>query len=93
MPNFYNTAAWKKARLHVLSEQPLCTQCQAEGRIRLAQEVDHHRPLAEGGAPFDRDNLNPLCKSCHSKKTRRDNAKPGVGDDGVPLDPKHHWNQ
>ena len=35
-------------------------------------EVDHIVPLAAGGAPYDPENLQTLCRPCHFDKTRRD---------------------
>ena len=60
----YNSKRWRILRRRVLFEQPLC-DCGA-----LAEEVDHIRPLADGGAPYDRANLKGRCKPCHSRKTR-----------------------
>ena len=61
---------WQKIRLAYLARYPLCVQCEKEGRVTAATEVDHIRPLALGGTN-DAHNLQPLCKSCHSKKTRK----------------------
>ena len=50
-----------------LRHNPLCLECG-----RPAEEVDHVIPKARGGS--DKwENLQPLCKSCHSKKTMREN--------------------
>ena len=59
---------WRKIRASVLARSPLCVHCRAEGRVTAATEVDHIRPLAHGGT-HAADNLQSLCKSCHSKKT------------------------
>lgn len=61
---------WQKIRRAYLARFPLCVQCEREGRVTAATEVDHIRPLALGGTN-DTHNLQPLCKSCHSKKTRK----------------------
>lgn len=58
---------WQKLRKIYLARHPFCIKCP-----RLATEVDHILPLAEGGTHAD-DNLQALCKSCHSRKTIRDN--------------------
>lgn len=62
----YNTKRWRILRRRVLFEQPLCS-C---GEI--ATDVDHVEPLADGGAAWERANLQGLCASCHSQKTRRE---------------------
>ena len=41
------------------------------GTTRVATEVDHIQPLSRGGG-HEWDNLQALCKSCHSKKTARE---------------------
>lgn len=55
----------------VLNAEPLCRHCMAEGRVQQAQEVDH----IDGNAwNLAWDNLQPLCKSCHSKKTAKEHG-------------------
>lgn len=70
-PNPYGRS-WQRIRQQQLNRQPLCEACNARGRIRAAQEVDHIVPLSDGGTN-DAENLQSLCKSCHSKKTRAEN--------------------
>lgn len=87
-----NRAAWQKLRASVLADEPLCRDCSARGVVEPATDVDHH-----DGNPGnnDRDNLVPLCHSCHSRKTARDHGARvgmGCGVDGMPLDPSHPWN-
>ena len=60
---------WRKLRALYLSEHPLCVECQRNGDVRAAAEVDHIRPITKGGGRLDWDNLQALCKSCHSRKT------------------------
>jgi 5-methylcytosine-specific restriction protein A len=52
----------------VLAQQPFCVACQRVGRVALATDVDHIVPLSAGGTNAA-DNLQPLCHSCHSRKT------------------------
>ena len=40
------------------------------GTMRPAVLVDHIRPLNMGGLRLDRRNLQALCTSCHSAKTK-----------------------
>lgn len=56
-----------------LKQNPLCVQCEAEGNVREATEVDHIKPIANGGARYDANNLQALCKHHHSKKTAQEN--------------------
>jgi 5-methylcytosine-specific restriction protein A len=46
--------------------------CQMYGCARVATDVDHVIPLAEGGERYDWDNLASLCKQHHDEKTTRD---------------------
>lgn len=76
----------RKRRL--LRTDYLCEMCQAEGIMRLADEVDHIIPLAKGGKDID-ENTQNLCRSCHDKKTRKDfgyKEKPTFGSDGWPVE-------
>lgn len=59
---------WQRLRLMVLAERPLCVECERWGRVAAATEVDHIVPLSEGGTN-ERENLQPLCHECHSRKT------------------------
>jgi len=45
--------------------------CKAEGRVTVAEHVDHIKAIRDGGAPFDWANLRSLCHSHHSGVTRR----------------------
>lgn len=63
-----NTARWQRLRELVLREEPLCRICQQQGRTRLARVVDH---IDANTSNNGRDNLQPLCPSCHARKTAR----------------------
>ncbi|WP_371263772.1 HNH endonuclease signature motif containing protein [Paenibacillus sp. UNC496MF] len=56
-------------------KHPLCTRCIKENRITAATIVDHIRPHKGDKALFwDRNNWQPLCKSCHDTKTVREDG-------------------
>lgn len=87
------SSAWRKLRASVLAEQPLCVDCAARGLTVEATDVDH-----KDGNPGnnERENLQGLCHSCHSRKTAADHGKAvsmGCDVHGMPLDPRHPWNQ
>jgi 5-methylcytosine-specific restriction protein A len=91
-------ADWRKLRLVVLSEEPLCRFCGDQGRIVPAEVVDHIRPISE--APelrLERDNLRSLCARCHNSHTATEQGfakgkkKHAIGPDGLPTDPSHPW--
>ena len=56
----------QRLRGMVLREEPLCRHCKQQGRLTPATEMDH---IDGNQWNLDRDNLQGLCKSCHSKKT------------------------
>ena len=63
------------------------------GRTTPATDVDHIN-----NEPTDnrRENLQPLCASCHSRKTQADRGHKvamGCDADGYPLDPDHDWQK
>ena len=87
-----NGAAWKRLRSFVLSGEPLCRTCTAQGLTVPATEVDHRN------GPNDNrlESLQPLCKPCHSRQTMRDmgySVRMGCDSEGRPLDPSHPWNK
>ncbi len=80
-------------RAQVLMRAPLCVHCETEGRVALADEVDHIIPIAKGGTD-DTDNLQGLCHDHHARKTAVEQGKDAAttfGLDGMPLDAAHHW--
>jgi len=66
-------STWRRLRRMVLNREPLCRECLKEGRLTPATEVDHIIPLASGGTN-DLENLQPLCHSCHSRKTAKEDG-------------------
>ena len=58
---------WQKLRLYKLAGDPFCAVCKMS-----ADQVDHIRPINDGGARLDPANLQSLCQSCHSRKTAVD---------------------
>jgi 5-methylcytosine-specific restriction protein A len=64
---FYNSPEWREARhLAIAMHQYRCARC---GCRPTRLFVDHIKELRDGGAPLDQANLEPLCGSCHQKKT------------------------
>jgi 5-methylcytosine-specific restriction enzyme A len=82
-------------RQRFLEAQPLCAHCEARGFVIAAVEVDHIVPLFKGGAD-DIENMQGLCRPCHDKKTRDDlgwSMSKECDVNGLPKDPRHHWNR
>ena len=80
---------WRKLRRLVLDRQLWCQPCAAAGRKTRGTEVDHIKPLANGGAALDESNCQAICVSCHREKTNSEitarSKNPGVDENGVPL--------
>ncbi len=69
----YDRAHYRLRKL-VMAEQPLCVACEKAGRIEPGIEMDH---IDGDVMNKDRDNLQMLCKRCHSRKTAREQG--GLG--------------
>ena len=62
-----NRKVWQRVRLVALERDGWrCVKCGKAGQL----EVDHIKPMGEGGAAYDIDNLQTLCRGCHIAKTR-----------------------
>lgn len=93
----YHTGSktWRAIRAQVLSEQPLCPICQAQGRTVAAVEVDHRDNDSHNN---ERSNLWGLCSAHHADKTFTEARggtfrMKGCDAQGVPIDPAHHWHR
>lgn len=95
--HLYKRAGWQRLRGEQLAAFPCCRYCEAMGRKRLAQVVDHKVPhKGDEALFFDPNNLQSLCKRCHdsAKQTlERSGVLPGCDSGGQPIDPGHHWNR
>jgi 5-methylcytosine-specific restriction enzyme A len=70
------TRRWEKARLAFLQEHPLCAQCQTQGLVTAATDLDHKTPHRGDVVLFwDTANWQPLCHSHHSQKTRAEGGR------------------
>ena len=65
---------WQKIRKIHLLNHPLCVNCKTHGIVKPAKEVHHIVELKQGGTN-ENDNLQSLCKSCHSKRTRMSKSR------------------
>ena len=75
---------WKKVRRAAIERDGYrCSHCgKASGRF----EVDHRQPINQGGAVYDLENLQTLCRPCHFDKTTLDRG-------GVPHEPDAGWRR
>lgn len=68
--------AWKRIRDRYIKDHPLCEECHKRGKVTLAAEVHHIKPLSQGGTN-DNANLMALCTPCHSEITAREGGRWG----------------
>ena len=61
----YANARWRKLRKDFLSRYPRCVVCGEPATV--VDHIEAHRGNEE--LFWDESNLQPLCKSCHSRKT------------------------
>lgn len=64
-------AKWQKARAAYLAAHPLCVHCEAQGKVRLATDLDHIVPHRGNMTLFwdFKGNVQPLCSLHHKIKT------------------------
>ena len=63
---------WRKFRDRYVKEHPLCIHCLAKGILTPTQEIDHIVPhQGDKDLFWKEDNLQALCKPCHSIKTAK----------------------
>jgi len=60
----YSSKRWRTMRALYLREHPLCIDCN-----ELAHVVDHITPVTMGG-DFWNGPFQPMCDSCHARKSR-----------------------
>lgn len=78
---FHNSKEWKALRKEVLEANGgLCFRCMQLDMITNADVVDHIIPLTKDYTKrLDITNLQPLCHSCHNRKTADDVTLYGRG--------------
>jgi len=64
--------------IQALVDRNRCRHCAQHGlRVTRHLEFDHITPLEAGGARLDANNVQPLCKACHNRKTAHERMKAG----------------
>lgn len=90
---------WRKYSQAYRKTHPYCRPCEQAGRVTLSYAVDHIIPVSGPDDPrfWEPENHQPICHSCHSTKTNRQDG--GFGRDrracyiltGLPGSGKSTW--
>lgn len=95
--HLYKTARWQRLRKQQLAKEPFCEKCERQGRTEAATVVDHKAPhKGNENLFFDPRNLQSMCKPHHDSSKKREENRGvvlGCDENGMPLDPDHHWNR
>lgn len=75
----YNGRKWRNLRASFLAKHPFCIDCEASGLVTEATVADHIVQVKHGGAGYDEDNLQGLCKKHHDSKSGRERHGGGMG--------------
>lgn len=73
---FYLSPEWRALRKLQLELEPFCRTCSANNRVTAAQMADHIKPINQGGAKLDLNNLQSLCHPCHNRKRQQEARGP-----------------
>lgn len=91
----YRRTKWMRLRKKMLKRFPICQRCNE----RPSLHCDHKIPVKiKPELRFAEFNLQMLCASCHSQKTRADQnrrpinpSKRGSDENGLPINLDHPW--
>lgn len=70
----YKGRTLQRERERLFNSNPLCVECERQGRVTVATIRDHIIPLAEGGKDVP-ENIQGLCAACHNKKTIKESKR------------------
>ena len=74
---FYVSVPWRRLRAYKLSQTPFCEKC-APKKLIIATEVHHKLDVkTHTELRLSFENLESLCKSCHSTYTSSKKRKEG----------------
>jgi 5-methylcytosine-specific restriction enzyme A len=66
---------WQKASKRFLAANPLCLECKKKGKLKASKVTDHIVPHKGNKELFwDINNWQPLCVSCHNRKTAKEDG-------------------
>lgn len=71
--SFYRSSAWRALRDRKLKMSPYCECDDCKGKKVKADLVDHIKPIEQGGAALDINNLQSMRNHpCHDRKRARE---------------------
>lgn len=68
---FYTSSIWRRLAKECKAEEPFCRECLKKGITTVGTITDHILSRNNGGAWYDKKNLQTLCTSCHNKKDNK----------------------
>jgi 5-methylcytosine-specific restriction endonuclease McrA len=94
-PKLYGSKRWRHLRLVIFERDAYtCAMCQ---RVTPRPHCDHKTPhKGDVDLFFDEENLQVLCPRCHNSRKKMieiHGYSQACGEDGLPLDSGHYWNQ
>lgn len=103
---FLTSNAWQILRVQALERDNFCcVVCGIDVSGKRQARIDHIKPRrTHPKLAFSLDNLRTLCPDCDAQAHREKGMRHYSGErfekfepkgfdrDGMPLDPKHHWN-
>lgn len=73
---FYCCKEWRTLREIKLNQNPLCERCEKKDKLIPAVDIHHKIDLVDDGSKcLDLDNLESLCKECHTEHTNKEYNK------------------
>lgn len=69
LTKFYNSSRWRGISKRNLTVNAYCVECKKQNIIKKADVTDHIIPAIQGGALYDKRNLQSLCHSHHNSKS------------------------
>lgn len=66
----YNSQAWKRKRVAMLSKHPICASCLLMNKVTQSIHIDHVIPHKRMQERFMVNVFQGLCIPCHTQKTR-----------------------
>ena len=71
-----SSGTWRSLKQQVARrDHTTCYVCGREADEGETYDLEHKRPISQGGSPRDLDNLGLICQPCHEIKSRAEAAE------------------